>query len=246
MSTGHSTDAKLPEGISDGEESKVKQQNTSPSFYSWPNPHHAHLITPAKKNLTTNSILKSGRICELCPNFLIRADLDCSKTSPFTSILCHWCSEEGKGETVKSHPPPLQGSCWLSKQGSPGKWKVPGGLVTACRQALGPRWDFWGPDQGGTACLHCILDQTAREIVTPFIFHCCLKNKFDYLHKEEISFLILCSALSFYFYFLSFLSIFPLFSFRPFLLFVLSCSLLPSSSLFSFQLPFVGESLTKW
>lgn len=77
----------------------------------------------------------------------------------------------------------------------------------------------WGPDQGEAACLHRIPDQTAGEIVTPFIFHCCLKNKFDYLHNEEISHFLFCSLL------LSILSTFLL-------------DLLPSlPSLCSFTLP---------
>ena len=36
----------------------------------------------------------------------------------------------------------------------------------------------WGPDEG-LACLYCIPDQTAGEIVILFISPYCLKKKFD-------------------------------------------------------------------
>lgn len=59
-------------------------------------------LTPAKNNLAANSSsAESGRIWEQCSNFQIGADLHCSRTSPFTCILCYWHSEELKWETVK-------------------------------------------------------------------------------------------------------------------------------------------------
>ena len=115
---------------------------------------------------------ESGRICNLCPNFLIGADLDCSRTSPFTCILCYLALRRMKMGNSQS---PL---VVPADSASRGPGRVQGSLA---KQALRLHWDSRLPGgQMGGRLVYTASRPNSWGKCNPFHFLCCLKEKSDF------------------------------------------------------------------
>lgn len=112
----------------------------------------------------------------MSPNFLIGADLDCSRTSPFTCILCYLALRRMKMGNSQS---PL---VVPADSASRGPGRVQGSFGQAGAQAP-LRFGFLGGQMGGRLVYTASRPNIWGNCVTLFIFSAALKRNLTLIHN---------------------------------------------------------------